>query len=116
MNYYEARQTKTKTGWHFTCMNDGAIWPVGYCRDHDPHPTREEAEDCFARYVHDDISERSHNWTDCEVEGCERPANKSIAFRQPLGHSYALCDEHRTPEVALALDGDYRNAKITASY
>lgn len=53
MNYYEARETKNHKGWHFTCMNDGVIWPVGYCKFHGPHPTREEAEECYAKYLLD---------------------------------------------------------------
>lgn len=30
MNYYDARPIKDGSGWHYTCMNDGRIWPVGY--------------------------------------------------------------------------------------
>lgn len=34
MNYYEARQILKDgkpDGWHYTVMNDGDVWPVGYC-------------------------------------------------------------------------------------
>jgi hypothetical protein len=34
MNYYQARQLEKDgqlTGWHYTCMNDGQVWPIGYC-------------------------------------------------------------------------------------
>lgn len=30
MNYYDARELADKSGWHYTCMNDGRIWGVGY--------------------------------------------------------------------------------------
>jgi hypothetical protein len=30
MNYYAARQRQDGR-WDYTCMNDGRIWPVGYC-------------------------------------------------------------------------------------
>ena len=30
MNYYKARQRKDGR-WDYTCMNDGHIWPIGYC-------------------------------------------------------------------------------------
>ena len=30
MNYYAARQ-KEGGRWDYTCMNDGRIWPIGYC-------------------------------------------------------------------------------------
>jgi hypothetical protein len=30
MNYYGARQRK-EGGFDYTCMNDGHVWPIGYC-------------------------------------------------------------------------------------
>jgi hypothetical protein len=83
MNYYGARQRKTDGTWAFTCMNDGAIWPIGYCRPyqdlpnhpitggprpadevekeratahkhHDGgHATAEEARECYRQYMLD---------------------------------------------------------------
>lgn len=105
MNYYEARQTKDATGWHFTCMNDGVIWPVGYCADHDPHHSRAEAEQCFQRYLLDEISPVTYShWQDCER--CGAPTKKGLATRRPHGHQYALCDEHRTNEEVKELAGE----------
>lgn len=40
MNYFDARQRKDKK-WDYTCKNDGAIWPVGYCDKY--HPMDKEA-------------------------------------------------------------------------
>lgn len=31
MNYYQARQREGDKRWDYTCMNDGRIWPIGYC-------------------------------------------------------------------------------------
>lgn len=31
MNYYAARQRERDGRYDFTCMNDGKVWPVGYC-------------------------------------------------------------------------------------
>lgn len=31
MNYYEARELSDHSGYHYTCMNDGRVRPVGYC-------------------------------------------------------------------------------------
>ena len=31
MNYLQARQREVEGRWDYTCMNDGRIWPVGYC-------------------------------------------------------------------------------------
>jgi hypothetical protein len=98
MNYYEARQTNDKTGWHYTCRNDDRIWPVGYCAEHDPHPTAEEAVQCFHRYLLDGQAEEQWaDWTGCVV--CDTPTKKGLTTRRPLGHAVPLCDEHRTPEV-----------------
>lgn len=38
MNYYDARQRKGDSKFDYTCMNDGHIWPVGYCAGF-PSPT-----------------------------------------------------------------------------
>lgn len=32
MNYYAARKRQSNGLWDFTCMNDGSVWPVGYCK------------------------------------------------------------------------------------
>lgn len=102
MNYYNARQIKGGEGWHYTCMNDNVIWAVGYCRDHDPHATADGARECFRRYLLDAPREENYSdWTGCEFEAdgkkCDTPTKKGLAARPPLGHGYALCDEHRTP-------------------
>ena len=113
MNYYEARQRKDKSGWHYTCKNDGAVWPVGYCTDHEPHDTAEEAVQCFHTYLLDDISEVNYSdWMGCVV--CDAPTKKGLQTRQPLGHDYPLCDEHRTEEKVRELDPT--PGRIIASY
>lgn len=113
MNYYEARQTKDKAGWHFTSMNDGQIWPVGYCADHEPHATPEEARECFRKYLLDGSRELTYaDWTGCEV--CDTPTKKALSTRPPLGNDHALCDEHRTLEQLEALTE--APERIMASY
>lgn len=145
MNYYEARQLSDKSGWHFTCRNDGQISPVGYCANRESltaewicmdcdgagcekcggggtvkrriephvHETREEAEECFLRYLLDDISDEEYgDWTGCEV--CGEPTKKGLTSRRPLGNGFPLCDEHRTPEILAGLTA--WPSKIVASY
>lgn len=113
MNYHEARKLKDKSGWHFTCMNDGHIWPEGYCRDHDPHPTRQEAQECFRRYLLDGQCEETYgDWTGCEV--CDEPTKKGLTTRPPLGTGYPLCDAHRNAETLETLVGPVGH--IAASY
>lgn len=95
MNYYEARRLKDGSGWHFTGMNDGRIWPEGYCRDHAAHGTREEAEECFRAYLLDGQQEETYgSWGDCEV--CGEPTKKGLTARPPHGAGFRLCDLHRT--------------------
>ena len=127
MNYYKARQLSDKSGWHFTRMNDGHIWPVGYCspwqqcldcdghgcekcggrgvvkHPHEHvHATREEAEECFMRYLLDDIREEAYgNWGDCEV--CGEPTKQGLTARRPFGSAHRLCDQHRRPEILAGL-------------
>lgn len=138
MNYYEARQLSDKSGWHFTRLNDGEIWPVGYCspwqqcldcdghgcekcggrgitKSHveHHHETREEAEECFLRYLLDKIEEEQYgDWTGCEV--CGEPTKTGLTARRPLGNGFPLCDEHRTPEILAGLTG--WPSQIIASY
>lgn len=45
MNYFEPRQRKTTMRWDFTCLNDGRVWPVGYC-DGDFDKVRERILKC----------------------------------------------------------------------
>lgn len=47
MNYYAARELK-KDGihsglWHYTCMNDGNVWAVGYCSPWESCPNCKDA-------------------------------------------------------------------------
>lgn len=39
MNYYQARQMVESGLWHYTCMNDGSVWPVGYCAPDEACPS-----------------------------------------------------------------------------
>lgn len=50
MNYLKPRQVDPSADrddagkWRYTCMNDGRVWPVGYCaKDCPGHDTPEEA-------------------------------------------------------------------------
>jgi hypothetical protein len=121
VNYYDARRLRRESdtgiteGWHFTCMNDGQIWPVGYCAEHYPHTTANEARECFRRYLLDGQREETYSdWTGCEMEGCDTPTKKGLATRPPLGHGYAFCDEHRTAENLEALTAPV--GQIVSSY
>jgi hypothetical protein len=79
MNYYGAREIVKdgkRTGlFHYTKMNDGQIWAVGYCADACPgHKTKGEAYAHYKKYL---LERRTtfnlvlHYWTRCEA--CGRP-------------------------------------------
>lgn len=115
MNYYDARELKDG-GWHYTSANRrSGTHPVGYCHEHGPHETADEARECFRRYLLDGQREEAYgDWTGCEWEGCDTPTKKGLTTRPPLGHGFALCDEHRTAENLEALTPDV--GQIMASY
>jgi hypothetical protein len=125
MNYYDARPLADGSGFHYTCRNDDRIVSVGYCREHEPHATAEEARACFARYLLDGWREESYgSWHGCvweEPDGggitvmCDTPTKKGLTTRPPLGHGYALCDEHRTFEHLKQL-APTDAGQITATY
>lgn len=100
MNYYDARALADGSGWHFTSANRRAgTHPVGYCAEHGPHATADEARECFRRYLLDGQRETTYaDWTGCAWDGCDTPTKKGLETRPPLGDDFPLCDEHRTPE------------------
>lgn len=93
-------------GWRYASLSRRGGGPIGYCAEHDPHPTEAEARECYAQYQRDNIRlDSTWSWSSCHVKDCPNPANKgaqSGAYNMAL-----LCDEHHTMEhaiVALGLD------------
>jgi hypothetical protein len=98
MNYYAARELKTKDGkpsglWHFTKMRDGQIWAVGYCADACPgHKTKEEAYAHYKKYLLERQTTFNlvlHNWTSCVA--CDRPTR--YAAQVGAIEVYPLCEK-----------------------
>lgn len=108
MNYDQPRQLKDG-GWHYTQMNDGQVWPVGYCSDHEPHKTEDDARRCYRDY---ELNERlmldagtwSNHWQKCDYPSCEALTNKPVMISG--WHRWMLCDEHRTKECCAELYGE----------
>ena len=108
MNYYEARKIKDKDGkptgkWHYTCMNDGQIWPVGYCAQGcTGHDTPEEAAEHCRQYVIDNASYPPDSGAKmpkdvkyrCKVTGCKNWAITWIQTGPPHLQAYYLCGNH----------------------
>jgi hypothetical protein len=117
MNYYAARELKTKDGkpsgiWHFTRMNDGLIWAVGYCAEDEGHTTKEEAQECYRRYILENKVRQGKlaEWHSCRV--CGAPS-KNFADVDGL-ELLILCDEHNTKEQIEKLTPHFE--KIISSY
>lgn len=114
MNYYKPRQMKNPDGspgkWHYTRMNDGVVWPTGYCAADCPgHDTPEEACKHQAEYdadntIYDRFSyvddENERHRKQCEVPGCETYTPRFA--RIVGGTDVVLCDEHRNREGMIA--------------
>lgn len=100
MNYHEARQTKDKSGWDWTTMNDGQIWRSGACADHGPggHATREEAE----RHFYDGEAAKVGEVTYTTASVCEvhpdvpAPWTPTAVESHMLGSPVYFCDECRS--------------------
>lgn len=107
MNYYDARPLLDGEGWHYTCRNDGRVWPVGYCS-----PKR-TCPDCNG----DSFMLRS-NCATCDnkgvvtVDGCPPHATKEEAYecatRYMIDHAreVRVSTEHSVPRCEY--EGCYR--------
>lgn len=108
MNYYEAREIKKDgegTGlFHFTAMNDGDIWAVGYCASGcEGHDTPEQANGHYHEYRLDHL---------LVLDGNDPSTQKRCAVCDVWTTGYArldeievfpLCGDHRTRESVASL-------------
>lgn len=103
MNYYQPRELKDKEGkalglWHYTCMNDGKVWPVGYCAQGCPgHADKEGAYQHQKEYLLDTAR------FDGAFVDAQRPCEICKAWTSKFaddssGGKHILCDEHRNRE------------------
>lgn len=107
MNYDQPRQLKDG-GWHYTTFNRRiGTFPIGYCRDHGPHETEDEARRCYRDY---ELNERLRldgtlgDWNPCEYPSCETLTNREASIGGWGG--WRLCDVHRTKKIAAELYGE----------
>lgn len=110
MNYDQPRKLADGSGWHYTQMNDGRVWPIGYCADHrdTPHATEDEARRCYRDYQLNErllLDATLGDYNPCEApSGCETLTNRAVTIDGWL--RWRLCDEHRTKEVCAGLYGE----------
>lgn len=106
MNYDQPRELKDG-GWHYTSMNDGRIWPTGYCAGHAPHETEDDARRCYRDY---ELNEQLHlgctlgDWNPCEYPECETLTSRGVSIGGWI--RWRLCDEHRTKDCCTELYGE----------
>ncbi|MCC6360628.1 MAG: hypothetical protein IT450_17960 [Phycisphaerales bacterium] len=110
MNYDAARQIKSGPNsgkWHYTRMNDGAVWPIGPCAEGcSGHATAEEACEHYRQSLFAKMrisGPKAEKWpkNKCAVEWCESEATHLIditAYR-----FYEVCESHASRETAEAL-------------
>ena len=89
------------SGWHYVLSSSNGGYPIGLCRDHDPHPTQADARECYGRYVREhtivldvDPNARTGNWTTCAA--CDGPANRYARYGDDGYGWIALCLQHQT--------------------
>jgi len=108
VNYDQPRQ-REDGGWYYTTRNDGNVWPIGYCPDHEPHATEQEARVCYRDY---ELTERLRFTDDqpkapqllvCQAFGCERYTSGSASIGG--WERWTLCAEHRNRETVAELYG-----------
>lgn len=104
LNYDKARIRKDGT-WKYSRMNDGKVWTIGYCVDHNGHKTQQEAEDCYKSYLLDRVLRLeggilSNNKIKCQVSGCEEYSGVTSYIDYDC---FVLCPTHRTKEVIATL-------------
>ena len=102
MNYYGPRQRKSDGKFHYTCENDGQIWPVGLCAQGCPgHDTAEQAcehqkEHLFAIAT---FGSKQNEWPKhkCGVEGCNAEATHQAQIPGDM-RFFELCEQHANKE------------------
>lgn len=106
MNYDQPRE-KESGGWHYTRFNRRVgTWPIGYCRDHEPHATPDEARECYTKYMLAEcvrLDATLGEYNPCRADGCDILTNRAAAVGE--WNLYRLCDVHRTREQVAVLFG-----------
>lgn len=102
-------------GWHYAQVWSNGGRPIGYCREHAPHGTEQEARECYSAYLRDHIGwTRYGDWTGCRAEGCDKPTKTGARVDGSSIHDVPLCSEHMNAETAIVVMG--LNAPAGDSY
>lgn len=101
MRHHTAAQRKDGSGWHFVDLGRTGGYPLGYCREHEPHASEQEARECYARFQRDYVRLDSQlgNWMDCAV--CGAPTKQGARIEGDGYSLVTLCPDHLTTEDAI---------------
>ena len=108
MNHLTAAQRADGAGWSYASLNKRGSYPLGYCAEHEPHPTEDAARQCYGQYQRDHVRLDSNttNWCDCAE--CGAPTKQGARIEGDGYSSVRLCLTHLTHELAvkhLHIDG-----------
>lgn len=90
-------------GWHYVSAGRKGAHPIGYCAEHGPHPTEDEARECYAQYMRDHVRLDCayRDWSGCDVEGCDEPTKQGARIEHDAYRMALLCPAHLTVEDAV---------------
>lgn len=102
MMHFRPAERADGTGWHYVVGGH----PIGYCAEHAPHATEDEARECYAHWQRDHVVRAGEwSWTSCHVKDCKLPAKHGWGV-QGDGYTMAvLCDAHDDAEHAIEAMG-----------
>jgi hypothetical protein len=93
-------------GWHYAQVWSNGGGPTGYCTEHPPHATEEEARLCYGQWLRDHLTPVSYdNWSDCQYKRpddllCGAAAKDGYALPGGM-RSVTLCAGHCSEANAL---------------
>lgn len=100
-----ALQLADGTGWHYGYATKGGGYPIGRCTGHAPHPTEDEARECYGAYVREDtirLDAHACSWTPCTARPdgrkCPNPTQGVATYGDDGYGQVALCPGHMTVE------------------
>lgn len=108
MRHLTAAQKGEGGGWHYVSLHRSrGGYPLGYCAEHEPHPTEEEARECYAQWQRDHVLLDGlwADWTGCQVGECDAPTKKHARIVGDGFRSASLCDRHLDLDHAIGVLG-----------
>jgi hypothetical protein len=93
------------TGWHYVFGMGAGGTPIGYCAEHEPHPTEHEARECYAAYLREKtikLHVGTGGWTSCQGRSagvrCPNPTQEFARYGDDGYGMVPLCRDHMTVE------------------